>query len=201
MNERLKILNAIAKKRSYSTYLEIGLGSKKSRIFNKVKVLYKASVDPNEEDATYKMDSDEYFAGPGDMKGWDLIFIDGRHHADQVHRDLANALQRLNEGGSIVVHDCNPRREALQMVPEPYPDAEWTGDVWKAWVWYRIHRDDLSMCVIDVDYGCGIIQGGGQKCFPASKMKAAAYTGELDYAFLELHRKELLNLVPFHTWK
>ena len=36
---------------------------------------------------TYKMTSDEFFAAHGE-KRYDLIFIDGLHHAEYVERDI-----------------------------------------------------------------------------------------------------------------
>jgi len=187
---RLDVINRLIEVKSYRSYLEIGMGLKIDRTFESVIVASKISVDPHEIDATYVMTSDEFFAGPGNERRWDLIFIDGLHHADQVHRDIENALQRLNEGGTIVVHDCNPTSEIIQRVP--HETIAWTGDVWKAWAWYRMNRSDLSMYVIDVDYGCGVIQLGSQKCFPQTEV--------LDYTFLLENRKELLNLISWEDW-
>jgi len=197
VNERLLILSALAERNCYRSYLEIGLGRKGNRIFELMRVESKTSVDPYEKDATHVMGSDEFFSGPGDLLSWDLIFVDGLHHANQVHRDIDNSLQRLNKGGTIVVHDCNPTLKSLQVVPGPKGYVPWSGDVWKAWAWYRIYRSDLTMKVIDIDAGCGIIQRGSQKCFPKEKIGPVEQVGWLPYSFLKKHRKELLNLVPW----
>ena len=69
----------------------------------------------------------------------------------QVIKDIENALKALTEKGTIVVHDCNPTSEAMQAVPRI--QGEWTGDVWKAWQYIRAKYDNLSMCVLDTDYG------------------------------------------------
>jgi hypothetical protein len=50
-------------------------------------------------------------------------------------------------------------------------------------------RPDLAMCVVDTDWGVGVVTRGTQELFPAVPDQ------ELTYAFLERHRKELLNLV------
>jgi len=188
MITRTQVLNTLATARSYKTYLEIGVGLKDN--FNGVLVEHKESVDPA-HDATYAMSSDDFFAGPGKDKRWDLIFIDGYHVADQVRRDIDNSLACLNEGGAVVLHDCLPPSEDAQRVPPV--QVLWTGDVWKAWAWNRMYRPDLSMRVVDVDLGCGVIERGAQKCFPKTEV--------LDYQFLVNNKAELLNLVSWDTWK
>jgi hypothetical protein len=81
------------------------------------------------------------------------------HHSDQVIKDIENSLKFLNDGGTIIVHDCLPKTELEQIIPRE--TKVWTGDVWKAWLEYR-KRNDLRMFVFDVDYGIGIIQRGSQ---------------------------------------
>ena len=126
------------------------------------------------------MASDEFFAGPGRHEMYDLIFIDGLHVADQVLRDIENALEVLTSGGTIVVHDCNPPSEEAQR-------EDWNGTVWKAWVSLRATRRDLRMYVVDIDHGCGVIQRGHQELI---ELPAA-----LDYEYLRRHRAAILNLV------
>ena len=42
---------------------------------------------------------------------FDVIFIEGLHLAEQVDRDISNALRYLKDDGFIVLHDCNPPLE------------------------------------------------------------------------------------------
>lgn len=189
MKDRISIINSFIELRGYTSYLEIGVGLKCA--FNNVKASQKESVDPNPDyNATHIMRSDDFFSKCGNRL-WDIIFIDGLHLADQVKRDLDNSLLHLSKDGVILMHDCLPPSEEAQMVPPV--NALWTGDVWKAWSWYRMHREDLSMYVIDVDLGCGVVEKGIQKCFPK--------TDVLDYAFLAKNKTELLNLISWDTWK
>ena len=180
---RTTILNTLIEKFGYRSYLEIGQGPGRGN-FDWVNCPIKIGVDPDVGvDATYQITSDEFFAQNKDR--FDLIFIDGLHHDDQVEKDILNALEILNGNGTIVVHDCNPTNEAMQIVPRQQPN--WTGNVWKAWVRLRATRPDLTMYVIDTNYGCGIIRRGNQQTIKIH--------GELTYRMLDNNRKEFLNLV------
>ena len=153
---RTEILNRLADIYGYQTYLEIGVDNGVN--FSKIRIRNKTGVDPNPKTkATYRLTSDNFFAR--NKQKFDLIMIDGLHHADQVKRDIENALKFLNDNGTIFCHDCNPTTEEMQQVPRI--QGEWTGDVWRAWLEFRC-REDLSMNVLDTDYGCGIIRKGKQ---------------------------------------
>jgi len=174
---RWDIINTLIQRNQYTRYLEIGLA--RSRNFDRIQALSKTSVDPVVPKATYWMSSDVFFER--NHETFDIIFIDGDHNCGQVLRDFSNALSRLSQNGTIVAHDCNPPN--LE-----HESARLCGTVWRAWAHWRMTVPSLSMWVVDTDYGCGIIQRGSQQLFPK--------TEKLDYAFLDSHRKELLNLVP-----
>ena len=44
------------------------------------------------------------------------IFIDGDHVAEVVYAEVQDAQLFLAPGGVIVLHDCNPHTEAMQIV-------------------------------------------------------------------------------------
>lgn len=179
---RTDILNILAKKINAQTYLEIGVDNGIS--FNNIKIPHKIGVDPNKSSpATYHLTSDEYFSSYNDQ--FDIIFIDGLHHCDQVERDIKNALERLNNGGYIVCHDCNPPTEEHQIVP--YQGGAWNGDVWKAIVNLRRQRSDLEIFTVDTDFGCSIIHKGSTQILDSNE--------ELTYANLDKNRKIWLNLI------
>ena len=150
---RLDIINKFITDRGYSSFLEIGTAS--GETFRGVQAEDKVSVDPNPATpATYHMTSDEYFRNRKSRRKFDLIFIDGLHEHDQAWRDIENSLDRLNQGGIIVVHDCHPTDRHMQ---EPYTGQHfWTGDVWKAFVKARAVLN-YACYVIDTDFGCGVI--------------------------------------------
>ena len=148
---RWDFINHLIDKYGYKRYLEIGLEAGIN--YQKVQCEVKESVDPA-SNPTHKMTSDEYFEriAPTQDK-WDIVFIDGLHHADQVARDIQNSLSRLTENGSIVLHDCNPIYELHQRVPRA--SAHWNGDVWKAVADYRSVGG--RCVVVDTDEGLGWI--------------------------------------------
>ena len=169
--KRWDIINHFIRKHNFGTYLEIGC--QKDVAFRQIEIENKIGVDP-ERGGTHRMTSDEFFSQ--NKNTFDIIFIDGLHHDDQVEKDILNALDVLNEGGVIVCHDCNPTSEAMQKVPRV--SKEWTGNGWKAWIRLRMSREDLDMKVVNTDYGCGIIMKGKQellevKCGPCASKYAS----------------------------
>lgn len=180
---RTDIINQLITDNNYQSYLEIGVYDKIN--FNAVKCRNKTGVDPEPKvRASHVMTSDDFFAS--NKKKFDIIFIDGLHHAEQVRRDIENGLKYLSPNGSIVVHDCNPTTEEMQHVPRI--QGEWTGDVWKAWCKLR-SRTDLKMFVYDCDYGVGVIQKGHQD--------RVRIPNNATFNEFKINRKEWLNLIPY----
>lgn len=179
---RWDLINALIEVNKYKSYLEIGVHN--GNCFERIICEKKVGVDPYEfSKATVFKTSDEFFAD--NIELLDIIFIDGLHHADQVYKDIVNAVQALKPNGTIIVHDCNPLSKEAQEVPRG--QSEWNGDVWKAWVKLRSERPDLEMCVLNMDEGCGIIKLGNQE--------PLIITEELTWENLVKNRTEWLNLV------
>lgn len=168
---RTDIINYLIQKNNYKSYLEIGLDTGEN--FKKIKCDSKESVDPFIKDdhingydlnygedipenikslLTYRMTSDDFFKIC--IKKYDIIFIDGLHLQEQVGKDIINSLKVLNKNGIIVVHDCLPENESMQIVPRQ--QAGWNGDVWKTI--YELINQGLNINIVDCDYGCGIIE-------------------------------------------
>lgn len=179
---RWEIINALINEYGYTRYLEIGLGDGGN--FGRIEIVNKVSVDPNKSNATHQSTSDEFFSKSKEV--FDLIFIDGDHVSHQVLKDIENSINALADKGTIVMHDCNPSCEEEQI--DKCQPGNWVGGVWKAWATYRMTRADLFMWVVDTDHGCGIIQRGEQEVFVPEPGE------ELNYAFLEKYREELLKL-------
>lgn len=184
---RWDLLNALIEGRGYSSYLEIG--TRRRENFDRISCPWKTDVDPAPwGPVSFKMTSDAFFAE--NRAKFDLIFIDGLHLEEQVMRDIENALAALNSGGAIVVHDCNPANEINQQEDPEKSRAAWNGTVWRAWVRLRATRPGLSMCVVDIDHGCGVIECGSQTCLNLPPT--------FDFAGLAANRREWLNL---KTWE
>ena len=184
LNTRTNIINYFINRYGYKTYLEIGVLDVNIN-FNSIMVLDKTGVDPNVNGIEYTMTSDDFFAQ--NTKSFDVIFIDGLHESEQVYRDINNSLAVLNDSGTIIMHDCNPTDEVIQLVPQ-IRGGEWTGDCWKAFVRFRNESVEYDMFVIETDYGVGIIRKSTKPVEPLY------LTESLTYNNLENNRVAWLNL-------
>lgn len=187
---RTEIIKALIDKTKAKKYLEIGMGSGLN--FNSIECNYKICVDPTPTvPVTFTLTSDDFFKQ--NKEKFDVIFIDGLHWSEQVYKDIVNSLNVLNDGGYIICHDMNPHSEFIQRYPQPLIESEWTGDCWKAWVKLRSERNDLNMCVVDTDYGCGVITKGKQVLIKT--------LNDLTWETLENDRANLLNLISIDEFK
>ena len=186
------IINSLIIENSYESYLEIGLD--RANNFRAIDIAHKESVDPAEGQykhakPTHRLTSDEFFDQVDSNLKWDIIFIDGLHHADQVYRDIQNALNHLKQGGSVVCHDLSPTSYEMQLVPRQ--TSTWTGDCWKAWVRVRSERKDLFMIAYDTDHGTGVITKSDNAANPLD-LKGS----EIEYEPFSKNKIEWLNLIP-----
>lgn len=154
---RFELINLAVKKTNAKRYLEIGCD--KNKIFKNIICNYKVGVDPV-RGGTHRMCSDEFF--DQNLETFDVVFIDGLHHYDQVKRDFNNALKFLNVGGIIILHDMMPRssEEAVVPIPKKLPYT-WVGDVWRL-AFELANRDDIVFHLVLIDNGCGIVWKGRQ---------------------------------------
>lgn len=183
-----QIINKYIKENNYTCYLEIGVWNGEN--FRNVNIEEKYSVDPDPKTKpTHRMTSDQFFKT--NIKKFDIIFVDGLHHANQVYRDILNGLEVLKPNGVILCHDMNPTTEEMQIVPRQ--TNVWTGDCWKSFVRLRSeNKGDLEMFVIDTDFGIGVIR----KTKTVNEEKRLDLNGQtLNYQNLENNRKEWLNLI------
>jgi len=196
---RIQLINFLIKERGYKSYLEIGV--QKGLTFNEILIEDKLWVDPAPEisrkENNYKfgkiMTSDAFFAEIDSNKKWDIVFVDGLHHSDQVMKDVENSLNHLLEGGIIILHDCNPLKEAYQTIPRK--TKTWYGDCWKAAVRLRATRDDLKVFVLKADAGLGIVERGKSELLQLDKP-----LDEICYSDLNNDRENLLGLVNADEW-
>ena len=146
---RVDFLNALAHEGGLKSYLEIGCRT--DECFSAIDAARKVGVDPV-SGGTVRATSDDFFAS--NVETFDLIFIDGLHHAEQVLRDVRHSLRALNPGGVIVLHDCLPLFAAAQYRARSH--TIWNGDVGRALVEVRTWPEvDAATCLID--QGLGIV--------------------------------------------
>jgi hypothetical protein len=192
--QRHEFLNRIIQQYGFQTYLEIGCDT--NRTFSRIKCPNKTGVDPR-RGGTHRMTSDEFFADAGG-KTWDLIFVDGLHHAEQVLNDVTNALIHRTDRGLIVLDDCWPKRREQQLVATP--DGEpilrpptrgpWTGDVWKAVVRLR-QMPYLDTCVLESGWGFGVVAERPN----TQPLLEPLLLEDLSWPFYEQFHRDLLRLV------
>jgi len=183
---RWDIINILIKKNNYKSYLEVGTQDPNSN-FNKIEIENKVSVDPFPRgEVTFVGTSDEYFQSILENEKFDIIFIDGLHHDDQVLRDIENSLNHLSDSGIIVCHDCLPTSEHMQERNDH--GGVWLGDVWKAIAKLRVERIDLDIKVVDTDLGCGLIKSG-------TNIPYITNENYLIYSYYDLHKWALMNII------
>lgn len=202
MKTRIELINHLSTKFGYKTYLEIGIRDT-GDCYDHIIVEAKDSVDPgmetNNNTAKYKFTSDEFFrqleAGlldkPATFK-WDIIFIDGLHVSYQVDRDIENSLKHLSHNGTIVLHDCNPPTEhhaRCNYYDYRTPALDhWNGSVWKSIYRLRCTNTEVDVCVLNMDWGCGIVRNGHQYI-------CEFINPYYDYDRFDANRKRHLNLI------
>jgi hypothetical protein len=207
-SDRISIINNIIKNNNFKTYLEIGVRHTYD-CFDLIDCKSKDSVDPGFEssvnNAKYKLTSDEFFkqldSGGLDKNfnyKWDIIFIDGLHVSSQVELDIRNSLNHLSENGVIVVHDCNP--PTLHHAREDYSNHDtpakgiWNGTVWKTFFKMRCTEPNLDMCVVDCDWGVGLIKKGSQKLCDVNNPY-------FEYSIFDKNRVKSLNLIKINQYQ
>ena len=194
--KRYELINKLISKFEYKRYLEIGLNN--GECFKNIQCIDKTSIDPAQgfyfnSKPTYKMTSDTYFETVAHkLSLFDIVFIDGLHHSDQVEKDLYNSLKYLNPGGSVVLHDCNPIKKSQQIIPRSMapgagPGNIWNGDTWKVIPKFRNENKDFGCLVVDSDHGLGWIHESIPVC--------DNFSYDTSYESLEKNREKYLGLI------
>lgn len=190
--KRTDIINFFIKKFNYTSYLEIGVQDPTVN-FDKINIEHKISVDPFPVGkTTYVGTSDEFFSRLESNINFDIVFIDGLHHSEQVMRDIQNSINHLSAKGTIICHDCLPTTELMQLREDN--GAEWTGDVWKTIAELRVNSNNLEIFVINTDYGCAVIRNGSNIPY---KPKSSNY---LSYEYYNSYKEEMLNVISVNEF-
>jgi glycosyltransferase involved in cell wall biosynthesis len=138
-NERHEIINSLTSPNK--KYLEIGV--EYGYTYKNTHFSTKVGVDPDPKcvlPGLQKYTSDDFFTKCTADTNYDVVFIDGMHHAENVLKDLNNSISRLNKNGCIFIDDIIPLNYNEQLkIPRKHHyengvlkyGEEWTGDVWK----------------------------------------------------------------------
>ncbi|QEC53140.1 methyltransferase family protein [Anseongella ginsenosidimutans] len=216
--DRLYVIQTLMKQRKLKNYLEIGVFN--GHVFFRIQSSFKVAVDPEPNFTVYRKIGktvfnpsnffNQYFQKTSDAffiedacslyknRQIEIALIDGMHEYSYALRDIENTLDHLSDDGIIIVHDCNPRNREHACSFKEYKDRNftgiWNGDVWKAIVHLRAHRDDINVFVLDCDHGLGIIQKGKPRHHKPkfNGPDIASFTFE----DLDSNREEWLGLKP-----
>lgn len=160
-----EIINRIIEETGSKSFLEIGYGN--GHNFDKIKCDIKLATDPTlkgsvfddkKQEYLYNKESDDFW-DEKELDDIDVIFIDGLHHADQVRKDIINAMKCNPK--AIILHDTMPHSKAMQEVPRT--TKEWTGDCWKAAVGFHQSYPDVRFETYRSDYGLSVFYPEGKK--------------------------------------
>ena len=138
------------------------------------------------------MTSDNFFIN--NKKNFDIVFIDGLHHYEQVKKDITNSLNFLNQDGIILVHDCLPTSISKQAVPRYR--MSWNGDVWKAIVDLR-QDENLQIYTLEIDQGIGVIK----KIKNQNKLSLNKPVNSLKFKDFYYNYNEYMNLINLDMFK
>lgn len=156
---RVELINSLARRFDYKTYLEIGVGD--GTTYEQIDIENKECCDPNVDDedgcyknVTYEMTSDKMWHSIDNDKKWDIIFIDGLHEGNTVLRDLFYGMYHLSDDGVIIIHDSLPISEESASYPRN-TDGSWHGTVYK--IYPVLNAIGIKYCIINDDQGMGVV--------------------------------------------
>jgi len=137
LNNRYEVINFVSS--SDNNYLQIGIDDietfENTHFINK-KGIHELNCYDNKH--IIVSNSNDYFKNYSHL--YDIIFIDGLHHCQQIITDFNNSINNLNKNGTIILDDIIPFHHDEQMkMPISYTytnnslisNVPWTGEVWK----------------------------------------------------------------------
>ena len=135
-------------------YLEIGCFN--DTVFDSIPLrsFQKVGVDP-EQGGTLRLKSDDFFKN--NKSKFNIIFIDGLHHYNQLRRDIINSIKVLDKNGIIFIHDMLPESYISSIVPRQKFTSNWNGDVFKV-IFDLIENKDIDFKIANIDFGIGMIR-------------------------------------------
>jgi hypothetical protein len=190
--KRYEIINRVIESKGYSDYLEIGV--RDGECFKQICCKNKTGVDPNpvSSDTTHIMTSDDYFNSITEDTKFDIIFIDGLHLDFQVDLDIENSLKHLKEGGTILLHDCNPPTPFHADVEPnfgPPANGEWNGTVFLSLIKLRLYNNNVKLRTVNSDWGVGILTK------ELSESISVFPNDAMNWDFFDSNRNEVLDLI------
>jgi predicted O-methyltransferase YrrM len=141
------------------------------------------------------MTSREFFKFHAEDKKYDVIFIDAEHKADHVYKDVIDSMKHLNEGGFIILDDCNPPTK-FHATPQYNCGPAWNGTVYQAFIQLKYELKDWSCFVVNGNWGLGILTN--RKILKNEIIPFSIYN--YVYENFDINRKELLQLISYNEF-
>ncbi len=216
---RLLAIQLLMTQKKLKNYIEIGVFN--GHIFFRIKSFFKIAIDPdftftkarilgkiilnpfNLFNKYFKKTSDAFFENDaksvfGDKK-IDIALVDGMHEFAFSTRDVEHILERLNENGVIIMHDCNPLTPEAACSFNEWQNRNfsgtWNGDVWKTILYLQCCRADLDVFVLDCDHGLGVVsKSKGHHQQTSSFNYSKQEIDQLTYNDFNANRVAYLNL-------
>lgn len=115
-----------------------------------------------------------------------------------IKRDISVAINLVSDNGIIVIHDCSPEHFSLT---GQYSMGGWCGQTYEAFIDFNINHPNIDTCVVDIDYGCGIIRKDKFRKKPYKLPDNMELKDVAEWEYFNSKRKELLNLIDVENFK
>jgi len=199
------------------TYIEIGLGDGRAQSLTGPKTRaigidpYKGKWEllnygaPHGSTTLFPLTSDDFFSQTDlreiiGKETFDLAFIDGLHHFDQVLKDFINLERYAGKHSVILLHDCLP--VSPKVATRERNTAFWTGDVWRIIPCLKTFRPDLHIITLPTKpSGLTIVTGldPESRVLSENYETIVSYYAGLNLPTSKLERFALLN-VHHYEW-
>jgi len=160
----LDVLSFLHEHYGVRRYLEIGIRSGQSLALSTAES--RVGVDPafsvqhelSGHVQLVRATSDDFFASY-EGEPFDLIFVDGLHHATQVVADIHNGLTHLSPNGLLAIHDTVPVSRTI--ATRNRYTAMWTGDVYRALPPFMDLSSDNVLTLLVLHTGLTLLRSPG----------------------------------------
>jgi len=165
---KVDIVHYLSKARGYRSYLEIctpTTGNQFSEINQSQfdvchRLMYRCPDDfADGHKIDFRSPSLDLSSCAADIRrgnfGYDIILVDPWHEYETSLRDMQLALSLLSDGGSIVIHDCNP--PTADIISPQFMPGSWCGVTFIAYLDFVAQNSRLTYRTVDADYGCGVV--------------------------------------------
>jgi len=210
--KKFDVVNALTLRHGYRRYLEI-CTPLTGMTFHRVdrdalevchRLMYRCPRDFSDgSEITFRTESDDIDGLLPRGATYDILFIDGWHTYECSRRDLHEGFSRLQQSGSIVMHDIDPKKRAHTSNAPLKPWGAWNGPTYCAYFDFILDEPQVISCVVDTDGGCAVIKRiapGTPRSHRRDQLVRAWFQRRAEHGFdvfefFLAHRQELANVI------